>query len=302
MEVFWRLLTSKIAFLDVKDIALCSMLIYNFRFLERRFGSRKFVSYLIATSVLSTALELAVLVICHQFDVSFGTMPSGPFCLVFPQFAQFFLKIPRVAVSSIMGVPVTGKTFTYILGLQVASASPESRLVTSCALAAGFLWHHNFLKIQSIIWIPESVSSQFDRMIGWLFKSPPPANLNTPMGATLELQRQERLERVEEQMIAAAMQNSVAHNGTYNLMRPQPVNVAHGPGVFGNFVRHDGLRHRDHSSGDQSPDHSSAITVSEDQVQRLTEMGFSDDSVRRALVLSNNDISRATNILLQDST
>ena len=41
------------------------------------------------------------------------------FCLVFPQFVQFFLMIPRVAASSILGVPVTGKTFTYILGLQV---------------------------------------------------------------------------------------------------------------------------------------------------------------------------------------
>ena len=40
---YWRLLTSKMAFLDIKDIALCAMLIYNFRFLERRFGSRKYV-------------------------------------------------------------------------------------------------------------------------------------------------------------------------------------------------------------------------------------------------------------------
>jgi hypothetical protein len=37
------LLTSRLAFLDLKDVALCTMLIYNFRFLERRFGSRKYV-------------------------------------------------------------------------------------------------------------------------------------------------------------------------------------------------------------------------------------------------------------------
>ena len=37
------------------------------------------------------------------------------------------------------------------------------------------------------------------------------------------------------------------------------------------------------------------------QVQRLTEMGFSDDSVRRALRLANNDVSLATNVLLQET-
>lgn len=38
------------------------------------------------------------------------------------------------------------------------------------------------------------------------------------------------------------------------------------------------------------------------QVQRLTEMGFSDDSVRRALRLANNDVSLATNVLLQEAS
>jgi hypothetical protein len=59
------------------------------------------------------------------------------FCLVFPQFVQFFIMIPRVAANSILGVPVTGKTFTYILGLQLASANAEYRLATVCAVVSG---------------------------------------------------------------------------------------------------------------------------------------------------------------------
>ena len=39
----WRLITAKLAFLDLKDLFLCSVLLYYFRIFERRFGSRKFV-------------------------------------------------------------------------------------------------------------------------------------------------------------------------------------------------------------------------------------------------------------------
>ena len=67
------------------------------------------------------------------------------FCLVFPQFVQFFLMIPRVAASSILGVPVTGKTFTYILGLQVTCLfffvdliTPENLSLLLCILICHF--------------------------------------------------------------------------------------------------------------------------------------------------------------------
>ncbi|KAL8588270.1 hypothetical protein ACOMHN_008573 [Nucella lapillus] len=136
---YWRLLTSKLAFLDIKDVVLCCMLIYNFRFLERRFGSRKYASYLLGVCLLTTLLEAGSMVLCHRLDVRLATLPSGPLSMVFPQFIQFFLMIPRVAASTIMGVPVTGKTFTYILGLQVASGTAEYRLVALCALVSNIL-------------------------------------------------------------------------------------------------------------------------------------------------------------------
>lgn len=299
---YWRLLTSKLAFLDIKDVVLCSMLIYNFRFLERRFGSRKYASYLLAVSLLSTLLELCSMVLCHRLDFKLATLPSGPFCLVFPQFIQFFLMIPRVAASTIMGVPVTGKTFTYILGLQVASGTAEYRLVTLCAVVAGLLWQNNFLKIQSIVFVPEFASCSVDRLIGRFLRSRRPKNLDSPIGATLELQRQERLERMEEQMLAAALRNSTlgTNGGPMDMMRPQPSNLADGPGIFGNFLRNAGIQRNrftemQHSGGDNT-------IVSEDQVQRLIEMGFSDDSVRRALRMTDNDISRATAVLLQEAS
>lgn len=40
---------------------------------------------------------------------------------------------------------------------------------------------------------------------------------------------------------------------------------------------------------------------SDDQIQRLVEMGFNRDSVLNALRVTNNDITMATNILLHES-
>ena len=38
---------------------------------------------------------------------------------VFALFVPYFCDIPRVAVTHVLGVPVTGKSLTYIIGLQV---------------------------------------------------------------------------------------------------------------------------------------------------------------------------------------
>ena len=39
---FWKVFAAKVAFLDIKDLFVCSLLLYYFRVFERRFGSRKF--------------------------------------------------------------------------------------------------------------------------------------------------------------------------------------------------------------------------------------------------------------------
>lgn len=55
---------------------------------------------------------------------------------MYPMFVPFYCDIPRVAVSHIWGVPMTGKSISYILGLQAASSSPESILVALCGLVS----------------------------------------------------------------------------------------------------------------------------------------------------------------------
>ena len=94
---WWRLLTSKIAFLDVKDLVCCSLLFHFFRVFERRYGSRKYAvsnefhsaksfltyfypqSYLLSNLVVSSLLEVGIVYSLRYFgDVSINVLPSGP--------------------------------------------------------------------------------------------------------------------------------------------------------------------------------------------------------------------------------
>ncbi|XP_055955956.1 ubiquitin-associated domain-containing protein 2 isoform X2 [Patella vulgata] len=295
-QQIWRLFTSKLAFLDMKDLFICSLLIYYFRIFERRFGSRKFASYLLGTGLLATLLELLCLYLCQNFlDFDITSVPSGPLCLVFPMFVPYYYDIPRVAMTTIVGVPVTGKTFTYILGLQIASTSAESRLAAVCSIVAGLLWRLNFVKLQTVIQIPKCVAKVCDATIGRLLKSSPPKNTRLPMGATLELQRQEQLDRLEQQMLWSTFQNpNHLPNGN-----AQQQNLFQG--LFGNNNIQENLRQRYNTAAaaqleNQEPEQ----PVSEEQVQQLVDMGFNADRVRTALRMSNNDVTTATSVLLRD--
>ena len=76
----WRLWTSKCAFLDTKDAIFCMILLYQFRIFERRFGSRKFASNLIAFMSLTGVLEWILTVCVQTLDAKLhsGLLSIGP--------------------------------------------------------------------------------------------------------------------------------------------------------------------------------------------------------------------------------
>ncbi|RUS77243.1 hypothetical protein EGW08_014996 [Elysia chlorotica] len=304
-----RMFLSKIVFLDLPDLMFTSLLIYNFRIFERRFGSRKFVSHMIATAVMASILELVAFGVLNRYNIRLADMPTGLFSCVFPLYVPFYLSVPRVALTRIMGVPVTGKTLNYILGLQMVSSEVETMLVVLCAVLSGILWRANVLGLQKLLSVPPLVGSLFDHCLGRRRSVPPrggglfehclgryleaasaPRSSQLPMGATLELQQRERLDRIEQQMMMSALQA----NRRMNIGRPQPlvVNLANGPGIFGNA--------NPNQNGEAQQDDANVLAVSEEQVQRFVEMGFSDSRARQALRTSNNNPRLATNLLLQD--
>ncbi|KAH9514642.1 Ubiquitin-associated domain-containing protein 2 [Bulinus truncatus] len=288
-----RMLFSKLVFLDLPDLISTSLLIYNFRMFERRFGSRKFVSHLLATVLLGSLLELMVFAVLNRLEIRLGEMPTGLYSLVFPLYVPFYCTVPRVAIMTLMGVPVAGKTVNYILGLQVASSGIENLLVASCALVSGILWRVNFLKVQNFLQVPKLIGNQFDYCFGRFLESSMSSSVSLPMGATLELQQRERLDRLEQQMMISAIQAS----RRMDIGRPQPLNLAAGQGIFDNLNVN---RNVGHQQSENVNPRNVENTVSEDQVRQFVEMGFSDERVRQALRSANNNPQLATNFLLQN--
>lgn len=85
----WRLLCGRIVCLDIKDSFCSSLLIYNFRIFERRFGTRKFASFLLATWFLSALVDfLLSQAFQFLFDYEVEELPAGINVFSFTGFPQ----------------------------------------------------------------------------------------------------------------------------------------------------------------------------------------------------------------------
>lgn len=302
----WRLCTARLAFLDTKDLICGALIMYYFRIFERRFGPRRFLGCLLVTGVLSALLELtlAALALYVLGLTSFGWLPSGPHGIIFPFFVTFYRDIPRVAFTHLLGVPVTGKSFVYIIGLQMAVASLEAVLVCVCGLLAGYVYHSFRWPRLHSIQPPRRLMDALLKPLMQKFDSPAPADLAQPMGATLELQAQDQMDRLEAQLL---LQRGVAGGGDVvggggapdvaamaAFVRAAAAGAAAGGGgVAGDAPPADAAA----AAASQA---TGMVEVAEEQVQRLIEMGFPRDRSSAALRVSGNDLNLAMNLLLQE--
>ncbi|KAM4729650.1 ubiquitin-associated domain-containing protein 2 [Anableps anableps] len=299
----WRLLCGRLICLDVKDSFCSSLLIYNFRIFERRFGTRKFASFLLGTWFLSALVDfLLAQAFQYLFQYEVEELPAGLLAPVFSLFVPFYQSIPRMPVTQVLGhIHITNKTLVYIVGLQLLTSSPFMWLLALSGLLSGGLYHSNALWLQKILFVPAWVSCAGKYVLEPLFSSSQPSD-ETPlgMGATLDIQRQQRMDLLDQQLLLAQ----------YNEARR---NVRHQPqaGLLQWTRLFPSLRHRGQNRPPVQP-HPEAQThqstqppllenspVAEEQVARLVEMGFSRIDALEALRASNNDINMATNFLLQ---
>ncbi|XP_054720865.1 ubiquitin-associated domain-containing protein 2-like [Uloborus diversus] len=197
----WRVLTSKLTFLETKDLVCGCLLIYYFRVFERRYGSHKFSSYLLAACTVATVLELITVFFLRRLEIQITFLPTGPYGLIFPLFVNYFMDIPRVAQTYILGVPVTGKTLTYLLGLQVMSTNKASMVSGICSLTAGIICRWNIFHVLDIIKVPKVLARVASMCFGWILDSSPPSEGSVPIGATIEIQRQQQIEIMEQQLL-----------------------------------------------------------------------------------------------------
>ncbi|KAM7539607.1 hypothetical protein Aperf_G00000034077 [Anoplocephala perfoliata] len=252
-QKFSHLLLAKLVFLDPSDLIFGCMAIYHFRLFERRFGSRKYLSSIIWLFVLSTAFELLSSYTLWINGVTLSVLPSGPFFLVYPFYVHYLTDVPNLSVISPHVLPLSRKFFLYFFALRLASSSVGSLVVCGCGLLAGLL--HRFTPIRNTNLIPSSIAGPFSRILGPVFNSKAPEIKKVTIGATLELQRQEALDRQDQLLM--------------NLRRAQ--------------IRH--VRRR------------RTYVPLPHEIQPLTEMGFTEERVKRALTATFGDIYEAINLL-----
>ncbi|KAM4700392.1 ubiquitin-associated domain-containing protein 2 [Discoglossus pictus] len=283
----WTLFSGRIICLDLKDTFCSSLLIYNFRTLERRYGSQKFTSFLLGSWILSIIFDL-LLVEAVQYvgGITISTLPSGLLAPVFALFVPFYGSVPRVPLAHILGwFPITNKTLVYIVGFQLLTSSPYMLLIAASGLISGFCYDKDVMKVRQIICVPNWVAEIFSHLVEPIFSSVEPVNeARVGMGATVDIQRQQRIEILDQQI----MLSQIAQLG-----RPQQQQG--GILNWNNFFQP--LRQR--QAVNQAEPQAPPPPASEQQVAQLMEMGFSRGDVLTALRASNNDINVATNFLLQ---
>uniref|UniRef100_A0A3Q2DB79 UBA domain containing 2 n=1 Tax=Cyprinodon variegatus TaxID=28743 RepID=A0A3Q2DB79_CYPVA len=261
----WRLLCCRLICLDVKDSFCSSLLIYNFRIFERRFGTRKFASFLLATWFLSALADfLLAQAFQYLFEYEVEELPAGLLAPVFSLFVPFYQSVPRMPVTQVLGhIQITNKTLVYIVGLQLLTSSPFMWLLALSGLNCQELY--------------QSVTSG-TAMMKTCVCSQPTDETPLGMGATLDIQRQQRMDLLDQQMLMAQ----------YETRR----NARHQPqaGLLQWTRLFPSLRHRGRNRPPVQP---------QPQVALLVEMGFSRIDALEALRASNNDINMATNFLLQ---
>lgn len=289
----WRLVCGRTVCLDLKDTFCSSLLIYNFRIFERRYGSRKFSSFLLGSWLLSVLFDLLLVeVVEYSFGFTINSLPSGFLGPVFALFVPFYCSIPRVQVTQVLGhFSITNKTLVYVLGLQLLTSGSYIWIVALSGLLSGMCYNSSVLKVHRILCVPTGVARIFAWTLEPIFSSVEPSNeVRVGMGATVDIQRQQRMELLDRQMLmsqfAQMRRQRQQQGGIINWNRLFPP-----------------LRHRRNANyqDNQQTEHEVLPTaeVSEDQVARLMEMGFSRVDALEALRASNNDINVATNFLLQ---
>lgn len=185
--------------------------------------------------------------------------------MIISWFVPYAIDVPRVTITHVLGVPVTGKSFHYILGLQLASGSAENALSSACGLLVGAL-HHGGCGYIDRIGVPLCVADWIEAHVARFIHSRPDefeSREQLNVGATLELQRAQQIERLEEEMM-------VLRRGPFTVQRQ----AVAGPGPV------------------------VPAPALEENAAKLVEMGFERTHALAALARTGNDFDMAVNALL----
>ncbi|KAF9266233.1 hypothetical protein L218DRAFT_956599 [Marasmius fiardii PR-910] len=187
---YWRLITRSLAFSSSGELLLGELIIFNVGILvERHFGTFKFASFVLVSTALSTFLELVALFLFRKFGLTH--LPAGPFALIYSLLYQYVRIIPTVYDFRVFGIPLSNKSFTYILALQMSlSRLPGSATVALIGILAGQMYRsdivnlkgyrisHSVVRLSKRFLLPLIGTTRPPRRTNFAFPRPPRSRLS----------------------------------------------------------------------------------------------------------------------------
>ncbi|XP_008071897.1 ubiquitin-associated domain-containing protein 2 isoform X2 [Carlito syrichta] len=253
-----------------------------------------FQSFLLGSWVLSALFDLVLVeAVQYSFGVTAASnLPSGFLAPVFALFVPFYCSIPRVQVAQILGpLSITNKTLIYILGLQLFTSGSYIWIVAISGLISGVCYDSKMFQVHQVLCIPTWMAKFFSWTLEPIFSSSEPTNeARIGMGATVDIQRQQRMELLDRQLMFSQFAQG-------RRQRQQQGGMINWNRLFPPLRQRQNINYQDGRQSEQAA--SPPLEVSEEQVARLMEMGFSRGDALEALRASNNDLNVATNFLLQ---
>ncbi|SPO05674.1 uncharacterized protein DNG_08361 [Cephalotrichum gorgonifer] len=93
----WRTLTYQLCFVNSSEVLFACATLYQMRVVERMWGSRKFASFLIVTSLFTAVIPPLLITLLQPLTSNlFNYLPAGPTALIFALLAQYHAIIPHV--------------------------------------------------------------------------------------------------------------------------------------------------------------------------------------------------------------
>ncbi|KAK7062287.1 DSC E3 ubiquitin ligase complex subunit 2 [Favolaschia claudopus] len=145
---YWRLGAHHLAFSSSSELFIAEILLYNIGIqIERQFGTLKFASYTIVTTLLATFVEFLSLILFHRAGLNH--FPSGPTPLIFSIMYQYHRIVPSAYSFRIFGLPLTNKSFNYVFALQLAIGYlPGSAAAALIGIFAGQIYRSDLANLK----------------------------------------------------------------------------------------------------------------------------------------------------------
>lgn len=274
----WRVLLGTCTFATLGEVLWALPVLYTFRELERRMGSRKFAAFALLSTVTVLVTQIGLM---YVFTGSARELASGPYGLIFGLFAFYFATIPKLSPQSLslFGVDFSDKSFTYMMGIQLAMNGWNrgklfgSLASASAGLAFGLLYMAEILPLHTLR-LPASLGSLFGKaVLPWFGSSSP-------------WESRIRLEQARQERQRQAQQRQNQRNMTPEQLQQYRQQVEQ--------------QQQQMQAARQASMQSSMPMVepTQENVAQIVAMGFSEERATEALRSTQNNVEAAVGRLL----